>query len=199
MKKQVNLYQPSCYPERQKWSFLHFLAVFGAAISLSSIAYFVTSYQTDSLHEQLVMQKAALSKKQSQLTELVSELQKRKTPDAKIRQYKTLQNEVAAKRRLLGSIAGIDMQELVSFSAVMRGLSHANMANLSINHFSMTNGILNVNGNAKYSDSLPLWLSNVQVTKELSSVAFKALSIKETEGSFTFQLSNSDLKGKANE
>lgn len=199
MKKQVNLYQPSCYPERPKGTFAQFLMVFVVCIVFSLASYFITRYQTDSLNAQLAAHKVEVTNQQLKLSVLAAELQKKRAPEEKIRQHRNLQRELDAKQRLVASIAGIDVQDLVSFSELMRGLSNANMADLSIKRFSMTEGILNISGNAKHSDSVPRWLSNVQVTKELSAVAFKALSINEEAGFFTFKLTNSDLKGKANE
>lgn len=199
MKTLVNLYQPSCYPKREKATFTQFLMLFMICISASLVAYFFSNNQTQTLQDQLANHKTSISNKQSELSSLVVELQKKRAPDEKLRLYSKLQNEVKAKQRIIASIAGIDVQDLVSFSALMRGLSYANMDNLSINHFSMVEGVLNISGDAKHSDSVPLWLSNLQVTKELSSVAFKALSIEETDGFFHFKLSNSKLKGAGNE
>lgn len=199
MKKLVNLYQPSCYPKREKATFPQFLTLFIICISASVVAYFFSNAQTQTLQEQLANHKTSISNKQSELSSLVVELQKKRAPDEKLRLYSKLQNEVRAKQRIIASIEGIDVQDLVSFSALMRGLSYANMDNLTINHFSMIEGVLNVSGDAKHSDSVPLWLSNLQVTDELSAVAFKALSIEETDGFFHFKLTNSKLKGATNE
>lgn len=199
MKKQVNLYQQSCYPKRQKASFTEFLMVVFVCISVSLLSFIVTHSQNKSLNEQLATHQSKVENQRLMLSELTVELQKRAVPDEKIRLHSVLQKEVNAKQRLLASIAGIDMQDLVSFSALMRGLSYANMPDLSINHFSMVKGILNIVGDAKHSDSVPLWLANMQLTKELSGVAFDTLSIEETKGFFTFQLTNSNLKGKTDE
>ena len=199
MKTQVNLYQPSCYPKREKATFAQFLGLFIICISVSLLSYFVVKYQTQSLQERLSEQQQVVTEQQVVLNQLVVELQKKRAPDDKLRLHSRLQNEVTAKQRLLASIAGIDVEDLVSFSALMRGLSYANMDDLTINHFSMVDGVLNIKGDAKHSNSVPLWLSNLQVTKELSGVAFKALSIEEASGFFSFKLTNSDFKGAANE
>jgi len=199
MKKQVNLYQPSCYPKREKGTFPHFLAVFIVCFSLSILTYFFSTYETLSMQEKLAKHKVNNDQKQLVLTELVAELQKKRAPDEKLRLFSRLQNEVTAKQRILASIAGIDVEDLVSFSALMRGLSYANMDDLSLNHFAMKEGILNITGDAKHSDSVPLWLANLQVTNELSVVAFKAISIEEVNGFFSFKLTNSEFKGATNE
>ncbi|GLS89484.1 hypothetical protein GCM10007916_05510 [Psychromonas marina] len=199
MKTQVNLYQPSCYPKREKATFPQFIGFFIICISVSLASYFIANYQTQSLQEKLADQQTAISEQQVKLEQLVVELQKKRAPDDKLRLHSRLQNEVTAKQRLLASIAGIDVEDLVSFSALMRGLSYANMDDLTINHFAMHKGVLNIRGDAKHSNSVPLWLSNLQVTKELSGVAFKALSIEEADGVFSFKLTNSDTKGAANE
>jgi hypothetical protein len=199
MKKQVNLYQPSCYPKREKGTFPQFLAVFVVCFSLSLLTYFFSAYQTQSIKEKLANHKVSNDQKQLVLSELVVELQKKRAPDEKLRLHSRLQNEVTAKQRILASIASIDVEDLVSFSALMRGLSYANMEDLSINHFTMKEGILNIRGDAKHSDSVPLWLANLQVTDELSAVSFKAISIEEVNGFFSFKLTNSELKGGANE
>lgn len=199
MKKQVNLYQPSCYPARPKWTFGQFILLLLLCCSLMVGAFFIGDYQSNALRAELSDKKQGVTEKQAQLAQLAAVLQKRKVPEEKLREHRQLLDEVAAKRRLLASIAGIDVQDLISFSALMRGLSEANMDNLSITHFSLSDGVLNISGHAKNGDSVPLWLSNMQRNEQLSTVAFKALSIQEARGYFTFQLSNSNLKGKTNE
>ncbi len=199
MKNQVNLYQPSCYPKREKATFTQFLLLFVVCLITSILSYFVVNNQTKSVNERLLNHKTLIANQQLLLSDLVVELQKKRAPDEKLRLFSQLQNEVTAKQRLLVTLAGIDIKESVSFSQLMRGLSYADMPDLTINRFSMVAGTLNISGDAKQSDSLPLWLSNIQLTKELSNVAFGALSIEEQKGFFTFQLTNSDIKGKSGE
>tara|TARA_R110001583_G_scaffold26571_1_gene95695 strand:+ start:9959 stop:10558 length:600 start_codon:yes stop_codon:yes gene_type:complete len=199
MKKVVNLYQPSCHPKREKATFSQFVIFVFICLSLSLLGYFFIKQQTDSLNETLLAQKASMAEQQLILSDLVVVLQKNRAPESKLRLQSELLEEVKAKQRLLVRLSGIDLQESVSFSELMRGLSYANMPDLSIHHFSMVGHTLNISGNAKQSDSVPLWLTNIQQTKELSQVAFKALTITENEGVFNFQLSNSDVKGKKNE
>jgi Tfp pilus assembly protein PilN len=199
MKKHINLYHPSYYPKREKATFSQFLILLFVCILASGVGYFYTIQETGSLNEQLSAQKVSVAEQQVLLSDLVVVLQKSRAPENKLRLHKELQDEIKAKQRLLARLSGIDLEESVSFSELMRGLSYANMPNLSINHFSMLGGTLNITGNAKQSDSVPLWLANIQLTKELSNVAFKAISITENEGVFSFQLSNRDVKGKTNE
>lgn len=199
MKKHINLYHPIFYPKREKATFSQFVLFSFICLSASVFIYFYVNQQTDALNQQLSTQKQSLVEQQQVLSELVIALQKSRAPQAKLSLYNQLQEEMKAKQRLLVSLSGIDLQESVSFSELMRGLSFADTADVSLHHFSMTDGILNISGAAKQSDSVPLWLSNMQLTQELSSVAFKALSITENEGIFSFQLSNIDAKGKVNE
>lgn len=199
MKKKINLYQPSCYPKREKATFAQFSLLLLICLSLSVVSYFIVSHQSQSLADKLLAHQKSVSGQQIELSDLVVELQQKRAPDDKLRLHSALEDEIKAKQRLLASIAGMDVTELVSFSELMRGLSYAYKSDLSINHFSMVSGVLNIAGDAKHSNSVPLWLSNIQVTKELSAVAFKSLSIEEEKGFFTFKLTNSDLKGKKSE
>jgi Tfp pilus assembly protein PilN len=199
MKKQINLYQPNCYPKREKATFPQFLMLFFICVSTSIFVYFFANNQTNLLNEQLSVHKISISEQQLILANLVSELQNKRAPDNKLRMHSALQNEVKAKQRLLASLSGIDLKESVSFSSLMRGLSYSYMPDITINHFSMVGATLNITGEAKHSDSVPLWLSNIQLSKELSSISFKALSINENKGFFSFQLMNSDFKGTTNE
>lgn len=199
MKKSVNLYQPSCHPKREKATFTQFLALIFICTFVSLFVYFFNNSQIEALNQQLSEQKRSILEQQSTLSTLVVALQKKRAPDERLRRQSALQNEIKAKQRLLASLSGIDLKESVSFSELMRGLSYADMPNLTINHFSMVGKTLSITGDAKYSDSVPLWLSNIQLTDELSNVGFKALSIKENKGFFSFQLTNSELKGKKNE
>jgi len=199
MKIQVNLYQPSCHPKREKATFAQFLALCAICLFVAVSSYLLVAQQTKSDNEKLISHQASITEQQLMLSNLVAELQKNRAPDGKLRLHSRLEKEVKAKQRMLSTLTNIDIKELVSFSALMRGLSHADMADLSINHFSMVAGVLNVEGAAKQSDSVPLWLSNIQATKELSTVAFKAISITEQQGVFSFQLTNSDLRGSSSE
>lgn len=199
MKTQVNLYQPSCYPKREKATFSQFIGLLILCISVSLLSYFIANYQTASLQKKLSEQQQKATEQQVVLAQLVAELQKKRAPDDKLRLHSRLQSEVTAKQRLLASITGMDIEHRVSFSALMRGLSNANMDELTITYFSMVDGVLNITGDAKHSNSVPLWLANLQVTEDLSDIAFKALFIEETSGVFSFKLTNSELKGAANE
>ena len=72
----------------------------------------------------------------------------------------------------------------------MLGLSLADMDEISIENFSIINGVLNISGQAKSSDSLPLWLTNMQKTEQLSGIAFKTLEIMDEKEGYSFKLTN---------
>ena len=103
---------------------------------------------------------------------------------------KELEAEIAGKQRLLESLSGVEFGVVVSFSDLMRGLALANIDTLSIDKFSVQQGRLNISGKAKNSDSVPLWLTKIQATDELSEIAFKKLQIHDKENHFSFNLSN---------
>lgn len=199
MKTHINLYQQSCHPKREKATFSQFLVFLFLCLFISILGYFWTAQHTDTLNGQLAEQKATVVEQQLILSDLVQRLQKNRAPEDKLRLQQSLQEEVKAKQRLLARLSGIDLRESVSFSELMRGLSYANMPEIRIDQFSMVERTLNISGEAQKSDSVPLWLSNIQLTQELSSVAFKALSITENEGVFSFQLTNTDAKGNKND
>ncbi len=195
MKKQINLYQPSCYPKREKVTFKQFLLLTGICLFSVLVLHLVLNKQFAKIQQMTQQQKALLMIKESELSVLVTELQNNRAPESKIREQLALQAEVDAKQRLLGSLAGIELGIVVSFSELMRGLSLANMRTISIDNFSIIEGRLNISGQAKQSDSVPLWLTKIQTTKELAGIAFEKLKISDNAKGFSFQLSN-DLENK---
>ncbi len=147
--------------------------------------------------EQIQLHKALLTEKQTELSSLVVELQKKRAPEHLIRQQQALQSEVKAKQRLLNSLSGIDVQVVTNFSKLMRGLAAADMKEISIEGFSIVTGNMNITGKAKYSNSVPLWLTQIQATDELSGLSFEELNITDESAYYSFQLSNSN-KSEAN-
>jgi len=198
MKKQINLYQPSCYPRREKLTCRQF--VFLAAVCLlMALALHLILHNRAAKKEAIAGQhKALLVVKQEELAALVIKLQNNRPPASKIRQQLALQDEVVAKQRLLASLAGIELGVVVGFSELMRGLSLANMEAISIDNFSIMDGRLNISGQAKESDSVPIWLTKIQNTNELAGIAFEKIKLYENARGFSFQLSNSpaNKKGK---
>ncbi|WP_019614564.1 hypothetical protein [Psychromonas ossibalaenae] len=194
MKKQINLYQPSCYPIREKATFKQFLLLLGICLSSALILHLFLADQYAEKQSAAQAHKKVLDAKQSELSLLITEVQKKRTPAHKTRELLALQDETAAKQRLLGSLAGIDIGVVVSFSELMRGLSLADTNSVSINSFSVMNGRLNIAGVAKQSDSVPLWLSKIQETDELADITFSQLQILGEAGRFSFQLTNNGKK-----
>lgn len=195
MKKQINLYQPSCYPKREKATFKQFLILFALCFFSLAALYLIINKQLADTQERTRQHKALLIKKQSELSALITELQNNRAPESKLQQQRALQDEIAVKQRLLASLAGVELGETVSFSALMRGLSLAHTGTVSINNFSIIDGRLNISGQARESDSVPRWLTKIQTTQELSGIAFETLTISDSVNSkgFSFQLSN-DVK-----
>lgn len=190
MKKQINLYQPSCYPRRQKFTCRQFVFLAAVCLFVVLALHLVLNNQFAKTQVIAAQHQALLAVKQGELAALVTKLQNNRAPDAKIRQQLALQAEVDAKQRLLGSLSGIDLAVVVSFSELMRGLSLASMSAISIDHFSIIDGRLNISGQAKESDSVPLWLTKIQTTNELAGIAFERIKIAENPRGFSFQLSN---------
>lgn len=190
MKKQINLYQPSCYPKREKATFrqLTLLTVFCVFTAL--LLQFILNKQRANIQEAAEQHRALLTVKQNELLTLQNKMQNNHAPDAKIREQLALQRDVQTKQRLLGNLAGIEVANVVSFSELLRGLSLAHINSISINSFSIIDGRLNIAGQAEKSDSVPLWLTKIQKTDELAGVAFQTLKISENAGGFYFQLTN---------
>lgn len=199
MKKQINLYQPSCYPKREKVTFKQFLLLAGLSALLLLVSQLYLGNQLSNAEQRVAQHKASLKLKEDDLLLLVAKLQKKRAPESKIREQLALQTEVETKQRLLQSLSGIELGITVSFSELMRGLSLARMGSISIDSFSIVEGRLNISGQAKESDSVPLWLSKVQATKELTGVAFETLKISDSGEGFSFQLSNSFASKTAKE
>ena len=192
MKKQINLYQPSCYPKREKATFKQFLFLSGICFFSVLTLFFILNKQLLNTGELTEQQQRLVTKKQGELNVLVTKLQNKRVPEAKLRQQLALQDEIKVKQRLLASLAGIELNVTLSFSELMRGLSLANSDAVSINNFSLNDGRLNISGQARQSDSVPLWLTKIQTTKELSGIAFEKLTISDAHNNkgFFFQLSN---------
>ena len=192
MKKHINLYQASCYPQREKGTFIQFVALVGGCLLFVFFLMFFLNKQLSDTQNIAEQHKRLLINKEAELSELVLELKKNRVPNKKVNELSNLQNEVTAKKNLLASLAGIELGMSVNFSELMRGLSLADMSAITIQAFSIIDGHLNISGEAKYSDSVALWLKKVQKTEELSSVSFDQLSIIGSDDTnvFTFKLSN---------
>lgn len=191
MKKQINLYQPSCYPKREKMTFKQFALLVTACLIFALLFLFHLGRQLSETETAIDQHKEGLKHKQQHMMVLVTQLQKKRAPEAKIREQKLLQTEVETKQALLRSLAGIDLEVSLSFSELMRGLSLAQIDSVSIEKFSILRGRLNISGQAEQSNSVPLWLSKVQKTQELKGTAFEKLNISENDTGFSFLLSNS--------
>ena len=205
MKKQINLYQPCCYPKREKATFKQFLILLGICLFSMLVLCLILNKQFAGLQETTLQQQTLRIKKQNKLSLFVTKLQNHRTPESELQQQLAIQDKIKAKQRLLASLAGIELHVTVSFSELMRGLSLANTSAVSIHDFSIIDGRLNISGQAKQSDSVPLWLTKLRTIKELSGVTFEKLKISDSGDSkgFFFQLSNNlkkeTLKGKYND
>ena len=190
MKKQINLYQVSCYPKREKATFKQFLSLVGFCLFSVFLLNFILDQQAEKIEKQTLLHREILKEKEQQLSSLLTKLQSNRAPESKRRELTALQAEIKGKQALLASLANIELAVTASFSKLMLGLSLADMDEISIENFSIINGVLNISGQAKSSDSLPLWLTNMQKTEQLSGIAFKTLEIMDEKEGYSFKLTN---------
>ena len=191
MKKQINLYQSSCYLKRDKVTFKQFLLLTGICLFFVLILQLILHKQFIDTKQGIEEHKILLKLKNNDLILMVTQLQKKRAPEIKTQQYQDLQAEVETKQSLLASLSGVNFGVSVSFPELMRGLSLAEINTIRINNFSIIDGRLNISGQAKHSDSVPLWLIKTQAIEELSSIAFEKFKITEKNKGFSFKLSNS--------
>ena len=201
MKKQINLYQPSCYPTREKATFKQFMVVFSFSIILVIALVLILDNQLSSLQDRSAQHKSMMTEKQNQLNQLVLQLQNNRAPAQKVKQQQNLEEEIAARQNLLASLSGVELAMTISFSDLMKGLSNADMSAMSIEQFSIIEGRLNITGKAKYSDSVALWLAKAQSTPELSTISFEKISMEyiDEQQLFSFKLINrvkNEIKGE---
>lgn len=192
MKTQINLYQPSCYPKREKATFIQFLGLLGCCILAVLVLHLFLNKQLTDAQEKNIQHKDLLVEKQAQLRSLVAKMQNNRALDVKVHEQTVLEDEIKAKRMLLTSLSGIELGTTVNFSTLMRGLSLAEMKSISISEFSIINGRLNILGQAKKSDSVTLWLTSILKNKELSNISFEKLKILDIDDGkgFSFELTN---------
>ncbi|MEH6454041.1 MAG: hypothetical protein V7782_13485 [Psychromonas sp.] len=190
MKNQINLYHQSLFPKRQLATFKQFAVLLSICLVSLLLLNLILGQQASSMQEKIQSQQNGTQQKQQQLTQLLARLQSQRAPQSKLRELSALEAEIAGKQRLLRSLSGVELAELVSFSDLMRGLSLANIDNLSIDQFSVLEGRLNITGKARKSDSVPLWLTKVQATDELSKIAFTQLNLHDKKSYFLFNLTN---------
>jgi len=190
MKKQINLYHESYFPKRQLATFKQFVVLLGVSLVALVLLNVVLNQQLSNIKKNMQAQQTEVKAKQQQLSSLLTRLQSQRAPQSKLREQSLLEAEIAGKQRLLESLSGVEFGVVVSFSDLMRGLALANIDTLSIDKFSVQQGRLNISGKAKNSDSVPLWLTKIQATDELSEIAFKKLQIHDKENHFSFNLSN---------
>ena len=192
MKTQINLYQPNCYPKREKATFKQFFIVVVLCIISVTALVLVLQNQLASLQSRSESHKVMMTEKQSELSQLVVQLQNNRAPEAKVKQQQNLEEEISARKNLLASLSGVELSMTLSFSDLMIGLSNADLATISIEQFSIIDGRLNIIGKAKYSDSVALWLTKAQSTAELSEISFEkmAMNYMDEQQVFLFKLIN---------
>lgn len=194
MKKNLNLYHQSCQPKKIIFNFSQLTIVLVACILLTGLIQTLLIHRASSMEDNKAMAAEKLLVLQDNLSMLVVKMQANRAPQSKVYEKEKLTREVAAKRHLLSNLEQIDLGLVVSFSELMLGLSKADIEQVSINKFSIRNGKLNIEGKASKSDSVPLWLTNIQSTTELHAVSFRAVNITEKENAFLFKLTNVGLK-----
>ena len=192
MKTQINLYQPNCYPKREKATFKQFIIVVVLCIISVTALVLVLQNQLVSLQNRSENHKVMMTEKQSELSQLVMQLQNNRVPEVKVKQQRDLKEEITARQNLLASLSGVELSMTLSFSDLMIGLSNADLATISIEQFSIIDGRLNIIGKAKYSDSVALWLTKAQSTAELSEISFEkmAMNYMDEQQVFLFKLIN---------
>lgn len=190
MRKQINLYQVSCYPKREQATFKQFLSVVAICLFSVFLLNFILAQQAEKIENLILQHKEVLKEKNFQLSVLLTKQENNRAPESKRRELVALQEEIKGKKMLLDSLANIELAVTTSFSKLMLGLSLADMDDISINAFSIINGVLNISGQAKESDSLPLWLTNMQKTEHLSGIAFKTLELTDEKEGYSFKLVN---------
>lgn len=196
MKQSINLYPASCQPQKIKFNFMQLMLLIIACLLSIAIVESIIIHQENKVVQQQQQVAQQSSQLQQQLAGLVVQLQANRPPQSKVLALQKLRDEVASKQRLLGNLQQIDLGFLVSFSQLMRGLSKADIDQVSINQFVINNGKLAIRGDALQSDSVPRWLTQVQATSELKAVAFTGVEIVKNKNRFKFQLSNIDLDKK---
>lgn len=196
MKQSINLYPPSCHPEKTKFSFMQLmLLIIACLLSIAVIESFIINREDKILvKQQQAQQKSVLL--EQELSSLIIQLQAKRAPQSLLQTKQLLSEDVASKQRLLRNLQQIDLGLVVSFSQLMLGISKADTEQISIMQFSINQGKLAIKGEAMHSDSVPLWLTSVQKTNELALVSFTGVEITEHKERFQFQLSNIGLYKK---
>lgn len=196
MKQSINLYPPSCQPQKIKFNFIQLMLLVIACLAFTAVVEGFIIHQEGKIaaKQQVVTEQSTLLQKQ--LADAVVQLQAKRPPQGKVQTKQKLVEEVASKQRLLRNLQQIDLGLVVSFSELMLGLSKADIEQVSIAKFAINNGKLSIAGNALHSDSVPMWLTQLQTTSELKEVAFTGVEIVEDKHRFKFQLSNIDLDKK---
>ena len=197
MKTNINLYHASCQPKKLKCSFVQLgVLCFFCLLSLACLKGLLV-YQANVMQEKQQAASNTLDSLHKELALLVVQLQANAPPLDKVIDKNQLNAEVAAKQTLLSNLNQIDLGLVVSFSELMRGLSKVDLDQVSIEQFSIVDGKLNIQGKAKYSDSVPLWLTRTQKLQELQKLAFEGVEITQQDGVFLFQLNNVALGKKS--
>jgi len=190
MKKQINFYQPSCYPKRRKATFKQFVGVVSLCLCAAIILTAVLKIQLANTKANTLAHKQLLVTKQAELNHVIAVLKDNSERALKVNEKLALNAEISAKQKLLSTLSKLDSGEGMNFPILMKGLSLANMNTINIHAFSIIDGHLDISGTAKYSDSVALWLNQFQEIKELSNVSFNKLilSARRNHHDFSFKL-----------
>ena len=95
MKTQINLYQASCYPKREKATFKQFFSLVGLCLFSVFLLNFILAQQAEKIEKQTLLHREILKEKELQLSGLLTKLQSNRAPESKTRELTALQAEIS--------------------------------------------------------------------------------------------------------
>jgi len=188
MKIRLNLYHLNCQPEKIKFSFKQLVILSVGLLLLFIAALTIRHYYSYGNEMKIAASKGELQRLEKKLSVLIAKEESNSSLHDKVLYKNRLLNDVRSKNRLLDILSEVDLQGNLNFSELMYGLAQVNMDDIKLLKFQFIDNHLNVEGQASFVNSLPMWLSAFQSTPELRAISFDVIHIVEQNGKFHFQL-----------
>ena len=186
MKTNINLYQASCYLQKPKASWDQMLLCLSFSIVCMIFLKFYLDNKSDQLQQSSQEIKFLIVTKQEDLSSLSIKLVKQQMPIQKVQEVLELEKQI----EFYQNISQNRSLEHKNYSIVMNELFLSKTDSINIKNFVIRNGKLDISGNALNSNSVPLWLLNMQSKKLLSEHSFDNFTLSGSDGHFRLNLQN---------
>ncbi|RXJ71952.1 MSHA biogenesis protein MshI [Veronia nyctiphanis] len=177
----INLYRDSLGHKTPWLTFEKMLGAWGITMLLLSSVYAYEQWQLSDASKNLLAKNGQLEQLRVASQDLSSRLSLHLPSEEKKRQLNALKQQMADSQRTLSAVADHDKASLEGFAGVLRDLSSASRADISIEEVNISPYQLNIKGLAASPDAVPAWVTTFKRHRYLASKAFASMEINQRE------------------